>query len=121
MIRDAAIVAHEPNLLASVRELYSRLPEARNLEPCKLQGTLWLLHYTTELAPEAEIAAAVEVARDDYDPERERRREQGEAPPCCRRPHTPRRGRDPGLRRREEPEEIAREGRGFVIEWDREE
>lgn len=69
MIRDAAIVAHEPNLLASVRELYSRLPEARTLEPYERQGTLWLLHYTTELAREAEIAAAVEVARGDYDPE----------------------------------------------------
>jgi hypothetical protein len=69
MIRDAAIVAHEPNLLASVRELYSRLPEARTLAPYELQGTHWLLHYTNELAPEAEIAAAVEVARGDYDPE----------------------------------------------------
>jgi hypothetical protein len=65
MIRDAAIVAHEPNLLASVRELYSRLPEARTLEPDELQGTLWLLDYTNELAPEAEIAAAVEVTRGD--------------------------------------------------------
>jgi hypothetical protein len=65
MIRDTAIVAHEPNLLASVRELYSRLPEARTLEPCKLQGTLWLLHYTNDLAPEAEIASAMEVARGD--------------------------------------------------------
>ena len=46
-----------------------RLPEARTLEPYELQGTLWLLHYTTELAREAEIAAAVEVARGDYDPE----------------------------------------------------
>ncbi|MEJ7814976.1 MAG: hypothetical protein WKF53_07355 [Rubrobacter sp.] len=69
MIRDTAIVAHEPNLLTSVRELYSRLPETRTLEPYELQGMLWLLHYTNELAPEAEIAAAVEVARGDYDPE----------------------------------------------------
>ena len=44
-------------------------PEARTLEPYELQGTLWLLHYTNELAPEAEIAAAMEVARGDYDPE----------------------------------------------------
>jgi hypothetical protein len=69
MIRDRAIVAHEPNLLASVRELYSGLTETRTLEPYELQGTLWLLHYTNELAPEAEIAAAVEVARGDYNPE----------------------------------------------------
>ena len=47
----------------------TRLPEALTLEPYKLQGTLWLLHYTNELAPEAEIAAAVEVARGDYSPE----------------------------------------------------
>jgi hypothetical protein len=65
MIRDTAIVAHEPNLLASVRELYSRLPEARTLEAYELQGTLWLVHYTNGLAPEAEKAAAVEVARGD--------------------------------------------------------
>jgi hypothetical protein len=69
MIRDTATVAHEPNLLTSVRELYSRLPKARTLELYELQGTPWLLHYTNELAPEAEIAAAMEVARGDYDPE----------------------------------------------------
>jgi hypothetical protein len=51
---------------------------------------------------------------------RERRREQGEAPPFCRRPHTPRRGRDP-VSAGEKAEEIAREGRGFFIGWDREE
>jgi hypothetical protein len=65
MIRDAVIVAHEPNLLASVGELYSRLPETHSLVPYELQGTLWLLYYTNELAPEAEMAAAVEVARGD--------------------------------------------------------
>jgi hypothetical protein len=69
MVRDRAIVAHEPNLLTSVRELYSRLPEARTLGPYELRGALWLLHYTNELAPEAEIAAAVEVALDGYNPE----------------------------------------------------
>jgi hypothetical protein len=63
------IIQNEPNLLATIRELYSRLPEARTLEPYELQGTLWLLHYTNDLAPEGEIAAAVEVARGDYDPE----------------------------------------------------
>jgi len=52
-----------------VRELYSRFPEAHTLEPYELQGTLWFLHYTNELAPEAEIAAAMEVARGDYNPE----------------------------------------------------
>ena len=59
------ILPNEPNLLTSVGELYSRLPEARTLESCKLPGTLWLLHYTNELAPEAEITAAMEVARGD--------------------------------------------------------
>ena len=59
------ILPNEPDVPALVRELYSRLPEVRTLEPYELQGTLWLLHYTNELAPEAEIAAAVEVARGD--------------------------------------------------------
>jgi hypothetical protein len=58
-------VAHEPNLLASVGELYARLPEVRTLEPYELRGALWLLRYTDEAAPEAEIAAAVGVARGD--------------------------------------------------------
>jgi hypothetical protein len=62
-------IQYDPNLLASIRELYSRLPETRTLEPYELQGTLWLLHYTNDLAPEAEIAAAVEAARGDFDPE----------------------------------------------------
>jgi hypothetical protein len=59
----------DSNLLAAIRELYSRLPETRTLEPCKLQHTLWLLRYTDDLAPEAEVAAAIEVARGDFDPE----------------------------------------------------
>ena len=63
------IVAHEPNLLASVRELYSRRPETRFREPWELQHLLLSLGYCDGLAPEAEIAAAVEVARSDYDPE----------------------------------------------------
>jgi hypothetical protein len=63
------IVAHEPNLLALVRELYSRHPEAFFLEPWELQSLLYLLNYSDGLIPEADIAAAVEVARGDYDPE----------------------------------------------------
>jgi hypothetical protein len=62
-------IQDDPNLLAAIRELYSRLPETRCLEPYELQGTLWLLHYTDDLAPVAELAAAVEVARSDFDPE----------------------------------------------------
>jgi hypothetical protein len=62
-------IQDDSNLLAEIRELYSRLPETRTLEPYELQGTLWLLRYTDGPAPEAEIAAAVEVARGDFDPE----------------------------------------------------
>jgi hypothetical protein len=52
---------------------------------------------------------------------KERQREQEEAPPCCRRPYTLRRGRDPVSAGEKKFEEIAREGRGFFIEWNREE
>jgi hypothetical protein len=53
-------------MLASVRDLYSRLPETYYLQPWELQHVLWSLRYTEDLAPEAEIAAAVEVARRDW-------------------------------------------------------
>jgi hypothetical protein len=58
-----------PSLLASVRDVYSRRPETRCLEPWELQHVLFSLGYTNDLADEAGIAAAVEVARGDYDPE----------------------------------------------------
>ena len=54
------------SLLASVRDLYSRLPETYHLEPWELQHVLYSLGYTDDLAAEAEIAAAVEVARGDW-------------------------------------------------------
>ena len=57
------------NVLAMLRELYSRRPEARDLEPYELQSLLWSLRYTDELLDEAEIAAAIEVARADHDPD----------------------------------------------------
>ena len=63
------IVADEPNLLASIREIYSRRPESRFLEAWALQSFLFLLGYCAGLAPEAEIEAAMQVARGDYDPE----------------------------------------------------
>jgi hypothetical protein len=63
------ILPDEPNLLASIRDLYSRLPEMRDLEAWELQHVLWSLGYTDDLAPEAEIAAAIEVARTDLDPD----------------------------------------------------
>jgi hypothetical protein len=59
----------EPDLLASIRELYSRLPEVRDLEAWELQHVLWSLGYTYGLAAEDEIAAAIEVARTDHDPD----------------------------------------------------
>jgi len=63
------IVAHEPNLLASVRELYSRRPEALFLEAWELQHLLFSLGYTDDLADEAEIDAAIKVARTDWTPD----------------------------------------------------
>ncbi len=59
--------SHE--VLPMLRELYSRRPETRYLEPYELQSILWSLGYCEELIPEAEIAAAVEVARGDFAPE----------------------------------------------------
>jgi hypothetical protein len=69
MIRATAILTHEPTLLASVRELYSRLPETRAREPWELQHVLYSLNYTNGLADEAEIAAAIEIARTDWMPD----------------------------------------------------
>jgi hypothetical protein len=69
MIREIAIVTHEPELLALVRELYSRRPETRFREAWELQHLLFSLGYSDGLVPEAEIAAAMEVARGDFDPE----------------------------------------------------
>jgi hypothetical protein len=49
-------------LLPAIRDLYSRLPETYHHEPWELQHVLFSLGYTDDLADEAEIAAAVEVA-----------------------------------------------------------
>jgi hypothetical protein len=63
-------IVHNPHcLLAAIRELYSRLPETRFREAWELQHLLFSLGYCDGLAPEAEIAAAMEVARGDFDPE----------------------------------------------------
>ena len=69
MIRANSIVAHEPDLLPKVRELYSRLPETRFREAWELQHPLFSLGYSDGLVPEAEIAAAIEVARTDWNPD----------------------------------------------------
>jgi hypothetical protein len=39
------------------------------LEPWELQHMLYSLNYTNGLAEEADIAAAIKVARTDFDPE----------------------------------------------------
>jgi hypothetical protein len=57
------------DVLALIRELCSRRPEARDLEPYELQSLLWSLNYTDELLDEAEIAAAIEIARTDHNPD----------------------------------------------------
>jgi hypothetical protein len=62
------IVAHEPILLAWIRELYSHRPQALYLEAWELQSLLFLLGYTDSLTLEADIAAAMEVARTDWTP-----------------------------------------------------
>jgi hypothetical protein len=53
-------------LVTALRDLYSRRPETYHQQPWELQWTLYALNYTDELENEAEIAAAVEVARGDY-------------------------------------------------------
>jgi hypothetical protein len=52
-------------LLPALRDLYSRLPETYYLQPWELQHLLYSLNYTDDLADEAEITAAVEIARAD--------------------------------------------------------
>ena len=53
-------------LVAAIRELYSRHPEYFHHEPWELVHVLYSLNYTDDLADEAEISAAVEAARGDY-------------------------------------------------------
>jgi len=57
------------NLLAVIREVYSRLPETYYLQPWELQLILFSLGYTDELADEAEIDAAINIARTDWAPD----------------------------------------------------
>jgi hypothetical protein len=49
-------------LFPAVRDLYSKHPEMRTLEPWELQSALFVLGYTDE----GEIAAAADVARQDW-------------------------------------------------------
>jgi len=66
---DYPIDADSHEILPMLRELFSRRPEARYMEAWELQSLLFLLRYTSELVNEAEIAAAIEVARTDYNPD----------------------------------------------------
>jgi hypothetical protein len=53
-------------LLPAIRELHSRHREYFHHEPWERVHVLYSLNYTDDLADEAEIAAAVEVARQDW-------------------------------------------------------
>jgi hypothetical protein len=53
-------------LLLAIRNLYSRHPEHFHYEPWELVHVLFSLGYVDDLADEAEIAVAVEVARQDW-------------------------------------------------------
>jgi hypothetical protein len=53
-------------LLPAIRDLYSRQPEYFHHEPWELVHVLYSLNYTDDLADEAELAAAVEAARQDW-------------------------------------------------------
>ena len=69
MLAPTPIVHDTPCLLAAVRQLYSRHPETYYREPWELQHVLFSLGYTDELADEAVITAAIEVARTDRTPD----------------------------------------------------
>jgi hypothetical protein len=53
-------------LLPLLRDLYSRRPEMRTLEAYHLAWILFALGYTNVLEGEGEIAAAADVARQDW-------------------------------------------------------
>jgi hypothetical protein len=53
-------------LLPAIRDLFSKRPEYWHHEPWELVHVLYSLNYTDDLDDEAEISAAVEVARGDY-------------------------------------------------------
>jgi hypothetical protein len=63
------ILLDELDVPALVREIYSRFPEIRYREPYELRCLLWCLSHSEDLIPEGEIAAAIGVARSDFDPD----------------------------------------------------
>ncbi len=56
-------------ILPLLRDLYSKQPAMRFLQPWELQLALLVFGYTGELLDEWEIAAADETTRKDYYPE----------------------------------------------------
>ena len=56
-------------ILPLLRDLYSKRPEMRYLQPWELQSALFVLGYADELLDEWEIAAADETTRKDLYPE----------------------------------------------------
>ena len=65
-MRLRGVLVSAAQLLPALRDLYSRLPEMYYRQPWELQHVLFSLGYTDDLADEAEIVAAVEVARSDW-------------------------------------------------------
>jgi hypothetical protein len=63
------IEADSREILPMLRELFSRRPEAQCLEAWELQSLLFSLRYANGLLNEGDIAAALEVASTDFDPE----------------------------------------------------
>jgi hypothetical protein len=57
------------DILPMVRDLYSNHPEYRHHEAWELAHVLFSLGYVEEFLDEAELAAAIEVARTDFDPD----------------------------------------------------
>jgi hypothetical protein len=53
-------------ILPAIRDLHSRHPEMRYLEAWELQSALCVLGYADELLPEWGIAAATDVACQDW-------------------------------------------------------
>ena len=60
---------HDPDVLPAIRDLFSKHLKYRHHEPWELTHVLWSLGYVENLPDEAEIAAAVEVARSDFEPD----------------------------------------------------
>jgi hypothetical protein len=60
------VLVNATALVPALRDLYSRLPEMYYRQPWELQHVLFSLGYVDDLVDEAEIGAAVAVARGDW-------------------------------------------------------